>query len=482
MAQRTRANKKEKIHQETRQRRCPTNRPLSIGLTRVVNKIEGCLRVRTAEVEGEGSSWWCETARCPWWSSVARRSQILSELKSWLIASLASFFHIPSLTGWPRIVSPSNLSPGGIKSHRNARRIKKPKTQCAPLNPKNGPPPPAEIVTFDDRAVEDSRLRLPERFNPVRGSIDPTAGVVFARPARSRAAAMSTLHRSLTQFPGWKSDLSAAPVDPGYGRGLIQSRMKSEGNNGYLRAAVINEQSEISAGSDQDPPATNPLQVRENSLEYVEVRFSFEIFMFTSIHFLSLECVMCLGEVICEAIAGNDDCGEDDAVDVDVNWIGWVDYIRWGLICSQMKLEVILRSKMKRKCGVRVFHPRLRFRVNRVSKVCRGRGHGFWNAIYSKTKRRMENFVLDFLRSFWRWIEWSICILAVLQIEPCFFIFSNKCDNGNGTLMDKLNGVVGIHYILFHRHTCKLVELFLITFSCKEIDHTRFLNSTRISE
>ena len=37
--------------------------------------------------------------------------------------------------------------------------------------------------------------------------------------------------------------------------------MKSEGNNGYLRAAVINEQSEISAGSGQDPPATNPLQV-----------------------------------------------------------------------------------------------------------------------------------------------------------------------------------------------------------------------------
>ncbi|KOC68003.1 Membrane metallo-endopeptidase-like 1 [Habropoda laboriosa] len=36
--------------------------------------------------------------------------------------------------------------------------------------------------------------------------------------------------------------------------------MKTEGNNGYLRANVIGE-NEISLGSDQDPPATSPLQV-----------------------------------------------------------------------------------------------------------------------------------------------------------------------------------------------------------------------------
>ncbi|XP_076160206.1 neprilysin-1 [Ptiloglossa arizonensis] len=37
--------------------------------------------------------------------------------------------------------------------------------------------------------------------------------------------------------------------------------MKSESNNGYLRATVIIEQNEVSPGSGQEAPATNPLQV-----------------------------------------------------------------------------------------------------------------------------------------------------------------------------------------------------------------------------
>ncbi|XP_076237007.1 neprilysin-1 [Calliopsis andreniformis] len=37
--------------------------------------------------------------------------------------------------------------------------------------------------------------------------------------------------------------------------------MKSEGNNGYLKASVINEQNEISDGPGQETPATTPLQV-----------------------------------------------------------------------------------------------------------------------------------------------------------------------------------------------------------------------------
>lgn len=40
--------------------------------------------------------------------------------------------------------------------------------------------------------------------------------------------------------------------------------MKSEGNNGYLRATVITEQNEITGGPGQETTAANTLQVRRD--------------------------------------------------------------------------------------------------------------------------------------------------------------------------------------------------------------------------